>query len=937
MNSEKKVHIFLGAPANLTQQGTSAKEAVADGSSTKWLQCQFLYDNGSLKAIPRKCSSKESQKHFDCQKATLQLENQSGQTSTSKSEEGIIVFSQECTFKNLDASLLEQRTSKYVPCYKDFNARKISKQHRKELSNSKLLNSEEGLKITEERDCGFISPNCSGKNVKTSLKPDNRSRQSGKNGADSQDPPGRITEQNAPLEEDCPKFLCDSLMEYLQYTFPAEGQDSCFRCISVKENLSTDAEFLSVLTASQTAILSQAFSESQFNAQDLYENVKGKLKTKTSVNELSCRSLTSTHNFIRQFGQSASETMYKPVNSSENTPELFNLFSDQQLSINESVNGRTLKGSVQSLIPSTNWSNDDVEINIEPYSGGLLCTQVSDNADWSLKRSMEVAKEPEEVKTVTQTSRSPVCLDSDPPSTKKIKTMGSEKISDLGQYLKVWRDQWLTPHIGFIETERLKNCTERNRKYNVLVTVQFRCLLKEIQIKSGTFAGCRVPITTILVTDQSGVVKKITLWRAAAFWTLSVFPGDVLLITDVVVHCDQCQGEELLQSTPRSKMIKMGPCLQIQIAQWSQTVNTMILKELIAYISAQHSYLLIVEPTNSQRLESMQYVNINELQPGMVVHVRLKVVLITVMSESTYTYRGKKQQKIVLSVEQVKGHPSTLTLWGSKIAWHSRIQKKLGHVWDFRDLLVFQNSITGDLELHSTPWSSCECLFDDDERAIAFRNKYQSSDTASVKVMDLSTLLHTRYSGTVQLKTHIAAMQWHIHSTHIPLFKIDAFTPVESAFGSLIHFTYSGCGSCGSELGFDENGIYQQCIPCLPKSTVKVFYRPTVLVLTDQDSQIDVLISSKLMEKIFLNIPPASLSKPFGNPACILGPSDNVTYGMVVADLCCSLFADPTDCYTLTLQSQFHLDKNSITMNQEFYLLDFCPDHYPLSLLETER
>ncbi|XP_048472334.1 shieldin complex subunit 2 isoform X2 [Rhincodon typus] len=875
MNNEKKVHIFLGAPANLTQRRTSAKEAVADGSSKKWLQCQFLYDNKSLNAIPRKCSSKESQKHFDWQIATLQLENQYGQTSTSKSEEGIIV-----------------ETSKHdIPCYKDLNVRKVGKRHREKLSNKKLLNSGEGLKITEERDCAFVSPNCSGENVKTSLKSDNESRQSEKNGLESQDFHCRITEQNAPLKEDCPEFLCHSLMEYFQNIFPAEEQESCFRCTSVKEDLSSDAEFLSVLTASQAALFSWGRPENQFNTQDLNENVKVKLKKNVDVNEQSHQSLTSTHNFIRHFGQSASETMYRQDNSSENTPELYSLFSDQQLSTDEAINGRT---SEQSFSPSTKWSNDDVEINIEPYNGGVLYSQVSDNAEWSLKRSVEVAKEPEEVKQVTETPRSPVCLDSDPPSSKKIKTMNSEKISDLGHYLKAWRDQWLTPNIGLIETQQLKNCTDRTRKYHVLVTVLFRCLLKEIQIKSGTFAGCRVPIATILVTDQSGVIMKIALWRAAAFWALSVFPGDVLLVTDVVVHCNQWQGEELLQSTPRSKMIKLGPCLQIQIAQWSQTVNTGILKELIAYISAQHSHLLIVEPTTYQCLGPMQYVNINELQPGMVVHARLKVVLITVMSENTYTYCGKKQQKMVLSVEQVKGHPSTLTLWGSKIAWHSRIQKKLGHVWDFQNLLVFQNSITGDLELHTTPWSSCECLFDDDARAIAFRNKYQSSEAASIKVMDLSTLLHSRYS--------------------------DAFTPMEAIFGSLIHFTYSGCGSCGSELEFDENGIYQQCIPCLPNSTVKIFYRPTVLVLTDQDYQIDVLISSKLMEKIFLNIPPASLSK-------LIGPSDNVTYGMVIADLCYSLFADPADCYRLTLQSQFHLDENSITMKLEFYLLDFCPDH----------
>ncbi|XP_078055817.1 shieldin complex subunit 2 isoform X2 [Mustelus asterias] len=916
MNNKQKVHVFLGAPAVLTQRKASAKEAITDGSSNKWLQCQLLYDKGSLTVSPKECSTKESQEHFVCHEATSQLKNQSGQSSTLKNEGGILALSQKCTFENLDVSLLEQRMSKDCDLLhdKDINTGQIGKQLRKGLSNTTLLNSKGGLKITEECDHEPINPACSERSFKAPVESYSRSREKR---SDNQDPNGRIEEQNAPLEEDCPEFLCDSLMEYLQNTFPAEGQEPCLKCTTVNEGLSTGAEFLSMLTASQAAILSQGLSEHQFIIPDSHENLTAKLDKNTMGDELSCQSLASTHNFIGLRGKSASEAMCGQVDSSENTPELFSFLSDQQLSTNEAADVRTAEGSEQ---PFTKWSKDDVEVNIEPYGGGILFSQVADSSNGFLKRSVEASKEPEELKQVTQTSRSSVYLDRDPPSCKKMKMMDSERRSDLGEYLKAQRDRWPIPKVGFIETERLKNCTDRSRKYHVLVTILSRCRLKEIQIKSGTFAGCRVPIATILVTDQSGVTMKIVLWRASAFWALSVFPGDVLVVTDVAVHHNQWQGEELLQSTPRSKVIKLGPYLQIQTAQWSQTVNAMALKELIAYISAQHSHLLTVEPTNHQRLESMQYVNIYKLQPGMVVHARLKVVFITVLSENTYTYRGKEQQKVVLSVEQVKGQPGTLTLWGNGITWHAQIQRKLGHVWDFRYLLVFQNPITGDLELHTTPWSSCECLFDDDERAIAFRAKYQPSKTASIKVMDLPILLRTRYSGSVRLKTHIVAMQWNAHSTLTPLFTMDAITPMETVFASLSHFTYSGCGNCGSELGLDENGIYQQCIPCLPNSNLQIFYRPTMLVITDQDSRIDVRISSKLMEKIFLNIPPAWLSR-------LIGPSDKVTYGMVIADLCCSLFADPSDCYVLTLQSQFYLDENSIAMKQEFYLLDFHPDH----------
>ena len=51
------------------------------------------------------------------------------------------------------------------------------------------------------------------------------------------------------------------------------------------------------------------------------------------------------------------------------------------------------------------------------------------------------------------------------------------------------------------------------------------------QVRSGAWAGSSVPLASIVVTDQSGVEVKVLLWRRAAFWALTVFPGDILLIT----------------------------------------------------------------------------------------------------------------------------------------------------------------------------------------------------------------------------------------------------------------------------------------------------------------------------------------------------------------------------------------------------------------------
>lgn len=59
----------------------------------------------------------------------------------------------------------------------------------------------------------------------------------------------------------------------------------------------------------------------------------------------------------------------------------------------------------------------------------------------------------------------------------------------------------------------------------------FIFLLFKLKVRSGSSAGTSVPLASIVVTDQSGVEMKVVLWRRAAFWVLTVSPGEILLIT----------------------------------------------------------------------------------------------------------------------------------------------------------------------------------------------------------------------------------------------------------------------------------------------------------------------------------------------------------------------------------------------------------------------
>ncbi|XP_028324915.1 shieldin complex subunit 2 isoform X4 [Gouania willdenowi] len=77
----------------------------------------------------------------------------------------------------------------------------------------------------------------------------------------------------------------------------------------------------------------------------------------------------------------------------------------------------------------------------------------------------------------------------------------------------------------------LERCSLPGTRVSVLVVAVHPCFLKEVQVKSGPSAGNMVPVATIVVTDQSAVEMKVVLWRRAAFWAVTVYPGDALFIT----------------------------------------------------------------------------------------------------------------------------------------------------------------------------------------------------------------------------------------------------------------------------------------------------------------------------------------------------------------------------------------------------------------------
>ncbi|XP_063796482.1 shieldin complex subunit 2 [Pseudophryne corroboree] len=462
----------------------------------------------------------------------------------------------------------------------------------------------------------------------------------------------------------------------------------------------------------------------------------------------------------------------------------------------------------------------------------------------------------------------------------------------------------------------LKHCSEKNKEYNILAVVLHPCYVKEIQIKSRPNAGSSCPLATIIVLDQSAAECKVLMWRSAAFWSLALFPGAIIMLTNMMASEDKWNEKPFLQSTFRSRLIQFGSCSTLLPEESSNIVNYSVLQELMDYIHINHYYLKQLPPRQPQKLDNIQYVRLAQLQPELLVHSILKVRSISILKECTYHFKGLQQQKIILTIEEVRGQMGALILWGASISWCDQIRRKMGHIWAFKYLLAKKNLFSGDLELHTTPWSYCECLFDDDKRAVEFQKRYIEL-VLEKKQMSMMAIIEDRYSGDIQVKAGISQLEFLIPGNE-NIFMTQE-TSITYILMSLPAVIYSGCGKCKTELKVDDNYVYEQCLICLPYNQVRTIYRPVLMTITSEDCGLRVHVPSDILEKIFLNISPNLLHKT------VDGFSD-VTYGTVVADLCHSLMAKTGESYLFLIRSHFLLDENSVPLEQEFHVLDFHLD-----------
>ncbi|KAK7148676.1 hypothetical protein R3I93_012883 [Phoxinus phoxinus] len=674
-------------------------------------------------------------------------------------------------------------------------------------------------------------------------------------------------------EELCPVLLT----EYL---------DSCFSCPQTSLNrqskdvrptspVSTETEYLSTWTKSQALLLRSRVAR------------------------------CPTSGFLEDFVLGSPHTPPKQMASASiSSPELYSpMVSPEE---------RGLGGTLQS---SGEWHNDSLSqrqqergVILEITSDGILCSQGNAIAEKPADHE-EVGFNVDSPTTAAQTSPSPT-------TSKKMKL--SQAVSKTKETTEQ-RIRSAAPLCG--PTTLLARCKTHGVRYAILVAVVHPCHLKEVKVKTGVSAGSSVPLATLIVTDQSDVEMKVVLWRTAAFWALTVYPGDILLITDVKVHIDKWKNETVLQSSFTSKLLNLGQVTGERIPPAPQNLNCYTLRMLCTHLCEKRPLLLSLPPHKPQDLESIPFIRLGALRPDTLVHALLRVKhrkLITAWRDEVEGIsRAGGVLKAVLTVEQGDGHQGAVVLWGAALSWLQRLDRNKDAVWEFRMLLVRQDVTSGLLELHSTPWGTCQPLFPDDSRCKEFYNTVRSQRTASCFEIDLNTLLSQKYSGDVELKMKITAFQFQSSPSQDASVLIDGNTPMERILDVVSgDITFAGCGQCSAELETDENGIYRPCYPCLPHTGVRHYYRPVVLTVRAGDDQICVQVPPAIVQKILLNTPPDRLHK-------IIAPASEVRFIQVIADRISSMLTPMKNTFLLTVRSHFQCDENSIPIIQNFLLLDF--------------
>ncbi|XP_073649475.1 shieldin complex subunit 2 isoform X3 [Tursiops truncatus] len=689
MSGGSQVHIFWGAPISPLEMTVSQEPTSLVSTADPWKEIQLLYNHHSLHLKDEKCRHKSLEDyqalepldppdlprgHFPANSVNRSVHVKDdfthciSETQTIKSQKSHPLglsdrtnsSDQICGFKAGFQHLTEEE--KYQKLFSEH--KKITVEQPKDQSNIHGQNVPKDSFQLDHKCAAILDVICGAEQTNTG--------------------PGAMETNCAPTEHHEIQNQCREL--FSSSTVDKPRPEGTVRKVSGLK-ISTDTEFLSVMTSSQVAFLAQRKCKGQNSINK--GTIKMEIEPEASHGEIRITEDNliqpnddSTEGYEGGQNQACSLELFSP--ETKNSHILLN--TDKGLE--ENIGSQELFRFDDKLTPN--------EIRIESCSSGILCSQLNTFHKSSVERS----------RTSEDKSGHPQALSEVPHVAKKSKLISNQ------------RDHTVTVHQrnvsgfkGIKKTSLIKNCDSESQKYNCLVMVLSPCHVKEINIKSGPNSGSKVPLATIVVIDQSEIKKKVFLWRTAAFWALTVFLGDIILLTDVTIHEDHWVGETVLQSTFTSHLLNLGSYSSVHPEEYSSMVSDIVLQDLLAYVSSKHSYLRDLPQRQLQKMSSIEFVELEQLQPDVLVHAVLRVVDITILTEALYSYRGQKQRKIMLTVEQAQGQHYVLVLWGPGAAWYPQLQRKKGVILIKAQILELVFPITASLKIALNAHSSLKIIF----------------------------------------------------------------------------------------------------------------------------------------------------------------------------------------------------------------------------------
>uniref|UniRef100_A0A8C3WJG9 Shieldin complex subunit 2 n=1 Tax=Catagonus wagneri TaxID=51154 RepID=A0A8C3WJG9_9CETA len=693
MSGRSQVHIFWGAPLGPLEMTVPQEPTSLMSTADPWKEIQLLYNQRSLHLKDEKSRHKTLEDyqglealgspdlpygHFPVNSVNSSVHVKDAlihcisetQTLKSKKSHRLVLSDrtksseQICGFKGRVQHLTEEK--KYQNC---FSENKITDEQHQDQSNICDHNFPQSSFQLDRKCAAVLDVVCSTEKMDTG--PETIKTKC-------------VPTEHCEIQNQCLEFFSSNAVHKPK---PEEAVGTVSG-----PKISTNTEFLSIMTSSQVAFLTQRKYRGQNSVNKRTVNMEtgqeaSHGETRIAEDNLNQPNDDTAERYEGRQNQAHSLELFSPV-CPETKSSHIHLNSDKGLE--ENIGSPELF-SVEDKLPPN-------EICIEPCSSGILCSQLNTFHKCSSKRSWTSEKKSGPAKALSEA----------PHVAKKIKLLsnGRDRTVTVGQ-------RNASEFKGIKKTSLIKNCDSKSQKYHCLVMVLSPCHVKEINIKSGPNSGSKVPLATIVVIDQSEIKKRVFLWRTAAFWALTVFLGDIILLTDVTIHEDHWVGETVLQSTFTSQLLNLGSYSAVRPKEYSGIVSDVVLQDLLAYVSSKHSYLRDLPQRQPQKTSNIEFVELEQLQPDVLVHAVLRVVDITILTEALYSYRGQKQRKVMLTVEQTQGQHYILVLWGLGAAWYPQLQRKKGVILIKAQILDLVFPITATQKIVLSAHSSLNSIFSD--------------------------------------------------------------------------------------------------------------------------------------------------------------------------------------------------------------------------------